>query len=95
MLSHFPTRKFEQIRFDELLKAWEPTYLRKTPSFHYLLPRVRDAFGGAKAREVTTERIREFLDRLKDHSPLVSASSRFASASALWAPFASRSRHST
>jgi hypothetical protein len=70
MLSHFPTRKFEQVSFDELVKAWEPAHLRKTPTFHYSLPRVRDAFGGVKAREVTTERVQEFLDRLKDKSGL-------------------------
>jgi integrase len=70
MLHHFPTRKFEQISFDDLLKAWEPAHVRKTPTFHYLLPRVRVTFGGVKAREVTTERVQEFLDRLKDESGL-------------------------
>ena len=54
MLHHFPTRKFEQVGFDELLKAWEPTHVRKTPTFHYLLPRVRGVFSRVKAREVTT-----------------------------------------
>jgi hypothetical protein len=24
MLSHFPSRKFEQVGFDDLLRAWEP-----------------------------------------------------------------------
>ncbi|HUL03813.1 MAG TPA: hypothetical protein VLV16_11350 [Gemmatimonadales bacterium] len=70
MLHHFPTRKFEQVSFDELLKAWKPAHVRRTPTFHYLLPRVRDAFGTAKAREVTTEKVQEFLDRLKDESGL-------------------------
>jgi integrase len=74
MLTHFPTRKFEQVRFDELLKAWEPAHFRKTPTFRYLLPRVRDAFCGAKAREVTTEKVQEFLDRLKDESGLSASS---------------------
>jgi hypothetical protein len=58
MLRHFPTRKFEQVTFDQLQAAWEPVHLRKTPSFRYLLPRVRDAFGGAKARDMTSERDR-------------------------------------
>jgi integrase len=74
MLSHFPTRKFEQVTFDQLLKAWEPAHVKKTPSFSYLLPRVRDEFGGAKAREVTTERVQAFLDRLRDEEGLSASS---------------------
>ena len=52
--------------FNQLLKAWEPAHVKKTPSFSYLLPRVRDEFGGAKAREVTTARVQKFLERLRD-----------------------------
>ncbi len=74
MLSHFPTRKFEQLTFDDLREAWEPAHLKKTPSFRYLLPRVLAAFGGAKAREMTTERVQEFLDRLRDHDGLSASS---------------------
>ena len=58
MLSHFPSRKFEQVSFDQLREAWEPAHLKKTPSFSYLLPRVRNAFSGSKAREMTTRRSR-------------------------------------
>jgi integrase len=72
--SHFPTRKFEQITFDDLREAWEPAHLKKTPSFRYLLPRVLDAFGGAKARDMTSARIQEFLDRLKDDQGLSASS---------------------
>jgi hypothetical protein len=74
MLSHFPSRKFELVSFHELLKAWEPAHLTKKPSFSYLLPRVRDAFGGAKAREMTTEKVQEFLDRPKDEDGLSASS---------------------
>jgi len=74
MLSHFPTRKFEQLTFDDLREAWEPAHLKKTPSFRYLLPRVLVAFGGAKAREMTTERVQEFLDRMRDHDGLSASS---------------------
>jgi len=66
MLSHFPTRKFEQITFDDLREAWEPAHLKKTPSFRYLLPRVLEAFGGAKARDMTPAKVQEFLDRLRE-----------------------------
>jgi len=75
MLSHFPTRRFEQITFDELPEAWEPAHLKKTPSFGYLMPRLRDGFRWTKAREMTTEKAQEFLDRLRDDDGL-SASSR-------------------
>jgi len=74
MLSHFPSRKFEQVTFDQLREAWEPAHLKKTPSFSYLLPRVREAFGGSKAREMTTEKVQEFLDRLKDDDDLSASS---------------------
>ena len=74
MLSHFPSRKFEQVSFDDLLKALEPAHLKKTPSFSYMLPRVRKAFGEKKAREVTTEKVQEFLDRLKDDEGLSGSS---------------------
>jgi len=74
MLSHFPSRRFEQVTFDQLREAWEPVHLKKTPSFSYLLPRVRDAFGGAKAREMTTEKVQEFLDRLTDEDGLSASS---------------------
>ncbi|PYQ17001.1 MAG: hypothetical protein DMF80_02425 [Acidobacteria bacterium] len=73
MLSHFPTRKFEQITFDDLREAWEPAHLKKTPSFRYLLPRVLEAFGGAKARDMTPAKVQEFLDRLRSNG--LSASS--------------------
>jgi len=73
MLSHFPTRKFEQITFDDLREAWEPAHLKKTPSFRYLLPRVLEAFGGAKARDMTPQKVQEFLDRLRNNG--LSASS--------------------
>jgi len=53
-----------------LREAWEPAHLRKTPSFGYLLPRVRDAFRGTKARDMTTEKVQEFLDRLGDEEGL-------------------------
>ena len=74
MLSHFPSRKFEQVTFDQLREAWEPAHLKKTPSFSYLLPRVRGAFDGVKAREMTTERVQEFLDRLRDDDELSASS---------------------
>jgi integrase len=74
MLTHFPTRKFEQLTFDDLREAWEPAHLKKTPSFRYLLPRVLAAFGGAKAREMTSERVQEFLDRLRDDDGLSASS---------------------
>src|SRR5258707_13027041 len=65
MLSHFPTRKFEQITFDDLREAWEPAHLKKTPSFKYLLPGVLAAFRGPKARRRTTERVKGSLARLR------------------------------
>ena len=74
MLSHFPSRKFEQVTFNQLREAWEPAHLKKTPSFRYLLPRVRNAFGAMKAREMTTEKVQEFLDRLRDDDGLSASS---------------------
>lgn len=38
----------------------------KMTTFRFLLPRVPDGFGGMKAREVRTESVQEFLDRMKD-----------------------------
>jgi integrase len=74
MLTHFPKRKFEQLGFKDLLEAWEPAHVKKTPSFSYLLKRVRDEFGGVKAREVTTARVQQFLDRLRDVAGLSASS---------------------
>ncbi len=74
MLTHFPKRKFEQLGFKGLLEAWEPAHVKKTPSFSYLLKRVRDEFCGVKAREVTTARVQQFLDRLRNESGLSASS---------------------
>src|SRR5262245_30085962 len=74
MLTHFPSRRFEQVMFAELREAWEPPHLKKTPSFKYLLPRVRLAFDGTKARDMTTEKVQEFLDRLRDVDELSASS---------------------
>ena len=60
--------------FDLLLKAWDLAHVKKRPSFSYLLPRVRDEFGRAKAREVTRERVQQFLDRLRDGEGLSASS---------------------
>ena len=38
------------------------------------MPRVRDVFRGTKAREMTTEKVQEFLDRLKDDDGLSASS---------------------
>lgn len=38
------------------------------------MPRVRDAFRGAKARDMTREKVQEFLDRLKDEEGLSASS---------------------
>lgn len=73
-VSHFPSRKFEQITFGQLRAAWEPAHLKKAPSFSYLLPRVRTAFDGTKAREVTTAKVQEFLDRLRNEEDLSASS---------------------
>jgi integrase len=62
------------LKVAEAILAKRRSEVAVTPSFHYLLPRVREAFGGAKAREVTTEKVQEFLDRLKDESGLSASS---------------------
>ena len=56
----------------DLRQAWEPAHLKKTPSFK--APLVVEAFGGAKARDMTTEKVQEFLDRLKDDEGLSASS---------------------
>lgn len=48
--------------------------MKKTPSFSYLLKRVRDEFGDVKARELTTARVQQFLDRLRDEAGLSASS---------------------
>jgi integrase len=61
---HFPSRKFEKATFGELLDYWWNTYAKFKPSkFEYLLPRL-DRFRKKKARQITSDIVRDFLVEL-------------------------------
>lgn len=68
--SAFAVRRFARVRFGELLEAWwttvpgtpHPELGKKTASgFEYLLPRIRSRFAGLRARDMTSDAIREWL----------------------------------
>ena len=71
----FPARRFERVKFGELLEAWWKTVPgvphqklgKKTASgFEYLLPRVRARFASVPARNMTSAMIRGWLGSLTD-----------------------------
>lgn len=82
----FPTKRFERVRFGELLDAWwnavpgtaHPKLGKRTPSgFEYLLPTIRKRFAKLPAREMTSDVIRGWLTNLTDQEGVaLGASSR-------------------
>ncbi|PWU11995.1 MAG: hypothetical protein C5B51_01580 [Terriglobia bacterium] len=62
---HFPTKQFERTSFEELLSDWWDKHGQHTASrFHYHLPKVRAVFGQLRARDITSDAVQEFLDKL-------------------------------
>ena len=71
---HFPTLRFEQVRWSTLLDKWWTEHGQHTRSgFIYLLPRLRARFSTKRAREITPDEVQEFLDDLEQQE--LSASS--------------------
>lgn len=77
MMRNFPARGFERVYFRDLAKNWWERHGKKTKSdFRYLYPRVLEGlqtdrsfipgFGTDKARAVTSDRVQDFLDALRD-----------------------------
>ena len=63
---HFSTRRFDKVRFTELLDEWWEKHGQHTRSrFNYHLPRVRDHFGNHRARDISADIVQEFLDSLE------------------------------
>ena len=82
----FPTKRFERVKFGELLDAWwktvpgtpHPKLGKKTASgFEYLLSPIRKRFADLRARDMTSDAIRDWLTGLTDEAGgALSASSR-------------------
>jgi integrase len=71
---HFPSRKFEKATFGELLDYWWNTHAKYKPSkFEYLLPRL-NRFRKKKARQITSDVVRSFLNELRDMEELSASS---------------------
>ena len=67
---HFPTR---QVMFDELLDDWWEKHGKQTRSrFNYHLPRVRERFGGKRARDIQPDQAEAFLKDL-EHEQLAAS----------------------
>ena len=63
---HFPTRQFDRVMFDELLDDWWEKHGKQTRSrFNYHLPRVRERFGGKRARDIQPDQVEAFLKDLE------------------------------
>ncbi len=63
---HFPTRQFDRVMFEELLDDWWEKHGKQTRSrFNYHLPRVRERFGGKRARDIQPDHIEAFLGDLE------------------------------
>ena len=64
MRRHFPTRKFDEASFRELHDFWWKLHGRETKSgFEYLTPEILEWFGDMKARAITSETVKEYLDQ--------------------------------
>jgi len=62
---YFPTRHFDRVMFEELLDDWWEKHGKQTRSrFEYHLPKVRERFGGRRAREIQSDQVEAFLDAL-------------------------------
>ena len=62
---HFRTRHFDRVMFEELLDDWWEKHGKQSRSrFEYHLPRVRERFGGRRAREIQPDQVETFLDAL-------------------------------
>jgi integrase len=71
---NFPSRRFEKTTFKELFKYWWENHAKHKPSrFEYLLPRL-ERFMKKKAREITSDIVREFLNELRDQENLSASS---------------------
>ena len=63
--THFLKVKFQQVMWSALLDKWWKTQEERTPSFSYLLPRLRGRFGKKKAKDITSDEVQSFLDDLR------------------------------
>ena len=65
MRINFPNRKFSSVMFKDLLEYWKLNHDFKKSRFQYLLPRIEEEFCQRKAREIESDNIQDFLNRLK------------------------------
>ena len=67
MRTHFPTRRFDAVKFGSLLNKWWQDHGQHRPSgFIYLLPRIRERFEHKRAREITSDVVQAFLGELDE-----------------------------
>ncbi len=63
---NLPTRRYEAAKFSELAgNWWDREGSRNMSQWKYLVPRITDAFGKLKARQVTSDAVQDFLDGLR------------------------------
>jgi len=66
--TYFPSRRFETVRFEDLLSKWWEEHGQHTRScFKYLRRRIEGYFSGMKAHDVKLGTIMAFLNELKNH----------------------------
>ncbi|HEX8649588.1 MAG TPA: site-specific integrase [Pyrinomonadaceae bacterium] len=74
MAINFPSRKFKNVSFKELFDYWWENHAKNRPSkFEYLTPRIKKFFK-LKARYITSDLVREFLNGLKAEEDLSASS---------------------
>jgi len=75
---HFPTRQFDRVMFDELLDDWWEKHGKQTRSrFNYHLPKVRERFGGKRARDIQPDHVEVFLKDLEDEELAASTVNKY------------------
>jgi len=71
---NFPSRKFKKVSFKELFDYWWENHAKNRPSkFEYLTPRIAKLHK-LKARHITSDLVREFLNGLKEDVELSASS---------------------
>jgi integrase len=74
MAINFPSRAFMRVSFKELFDYWWENHAKNKPSkFEYLTPRL-DGMFKLKARHISSDVVREFLNRLRDEEKLSGSS---------------------
>jgi integrase len=67
MRTNFSTRQYEDVRFGNLIEQWWTLHGQHTRSrFEYRLPRIKERFAKLRAREITSDRVEEFLRTLEE-----------------------------